>query len=71
MLLVERPSESFLHLVSIIMGNLQHRGHQEYEFIKVSLCISILIQILEYYVKRIFGILGEEDSRDLQLRTST
>lgn len=43
------------------MGGHQHPGHQDYEFIKGDLSVSISIQFLEYFVNGglIFGVLGE------------
>lgn len=59
-------------IVDIVMGSHQHPGHQDHEFIKGDLSISISIQFLEYFVNGglIFGVLGEGDSRHSELRPS-
>lgn len=66
----EKASQSFLLLVDILVGSLQHLAHQDYEFIKGDLAIFIGIQILEYLVNGsfIFGILGEVENTDSELR---
>ena len=52
---------SFLLFVDIVVGCLQHPGHQDYELLKADLFIFIGIQILEYFVngRLIFGVLLE------------
>ena len=48
--------------MDIVVGCLQHPGHQDYELLKADLFIFIGIQILEYFVngRLIFGVLGKE-----------
>ena len=48
--------------MDIVVGRLQHPGHQDYEFLKADLSIFIGIQLLEYLVngRLILGVLGEK-----------